>query len=134
MMTFPVENISVSIERPAAEVYEFISNPLNLPKWATGLSGTIDQIDGKWIAESPMGRVEIEFVEKNKYGIADHSVTTSSGEKFYNPMRVLPNRDGCEVIFTLFHLPASSDEKFLEDIKWVENDLSQLKQILEKTH
>src|SRR3989337_840272 len=35
-MTFKSQHISVSINRPANQVYEFVSNPENLPKWATG--------------------------------------------------------------------------------------------------
>jgi uncharacterized membrane protein len=54
-MTFKSLHISVSINRPADQVYEFTSNPGNLPKWATGLSGSIKNVDGVWIAESPMG-------------------------------------------------------------------------------
>ena len=40
-MTFMAKHISVSIERRAAEVYEFASNPENLPQWAGGISGSI---------------------------------------------------------------------------------------------
>ena len=40
-MTFMAKHISVSIECRAAEVYEFASNPENLPKWAGGISGAI---------------------------------------------------------------------------------------------
>ena len=40
-MTFMAKHISVSINRSAAQVYEFASNPENLPKWAAGLSGSI---------------------------------------------------------------------------------------------
>jgi len=42
--------------------------------------------------------------ERNKFGILDHDVTLPSGAKVYNPMRVLPNNDGCELIFTLYQL------------------------------
>jgi len=63
-MTFKSQHISVSINRPADDVYEFASNPQNLPKWAAGLSGSIENIKGDWIAESPMGRVKVEFAEK----------------------------------------------------------------------
>jgi uncharacterized membrane protein len=31
-MTFMAKHISVSINRPAAQVYEFASNPENMPK------------------------------------------------------------------------------------------------------
>jgi uncharacterized membrane protein len=44
-MTFMAKHISVSINRSAAQVYEFASNPENLPKWAAGLSGSIKKID-----------------------------------------------------------------------------------------
>jgi uncharacterized protein YndB with AHSA1/START domain len=33
-----VQHISVSIARPPAEVYEFVSDPRNLPRWAAGLA------------------------------------------------------------------------------------------------
>ena len=64
-MTFMAKHISVSINRSAAQVYEFASNPENLPKWAAGLSGSIKKVDEDWIAESPMGTVKVNFAEKN---------------------------------------------------------------------
>jgi hypothetical protein len=71
-MTFTVKHISVSINRTPAQVYEFASNPENLPKWAAGLSGPIKKVDEDWISESPMGRVKIKFAEKNNFGVLDH--------------------------------------------------------------
>lgn len=100
-MTFTAKHISVSINRSAAQIYEFVSNPENLPKWAAGLSGSIKRVDEDWIAESPMGTVKVKFAEKNKFGVLDHDVTLPSGVKVYNPMRVFPNNDGSELIFTL---------------------------------
>ena len=126
------QHISISINRSADEVYEFASNPENLPKWAAGLSGSIKNVKGDWIAESPMGRIKIKFAEKNKFGILDHDVTLPSGEKIYNPMRVFPNNDGCELIFTLYKRPDMSDEMFAEDAKLVKRDLEKLKSLLEK--
>ena len=131
-MTFMAKHISVSIERRAAEVYEFASNPENLPQWAGGLSGAIKKVDDEWIAEAPMGTVKVNFVEKNKFGILDHDVTLSSGAKFYNPMRVFPNNHGSEVIFTLYRQTGMSDQKFADDAGSVERDLNKLKTLLEK--
>jgi hypothetical protein len=122
----------VSIERRAAEVYEFASNPENLPRWAGGLSGSIKKVDDEWIAEAPMGTVKVNFAEKNKFGILDHDVTLSSGARFYNPMRVFPNNDGSEVIFTLYRQADMSDQKFADDAGSVESDLKKLKTLLEK--
>ena len=131
-MTFKSQHISVSINRPADQVYEFVSNPENLPKWATGLSGSIKNVNGDWIAESPMGRVKVKFTDKNKSGILDHDVTLPSGEKVYNPMRVFPNNDGSELTFTLYRRPDMSDQMFAEDVKAVTRDLEKLKTLLEK--
>ena len=131
-MTFMGKHISVSIERRAAEVYEFASNPENLPQWAGGLGGSIKKVDDEWIAEAPMGTVKVKFAEQNKFGILDHNVTLSSGAKFYNPMRVFPNNDGSEVIFTLYRQAGMSDQKFADDAGSVERDLNKLKTLLEK--
>jgi hypothetical protein len=132
-MTFVAKHISVSINRSAAQVYEFASNPKNLPKWAAELSGSIKKVDEDWIAESPMGRVKVKFAEKNKFGVLDHDVTLPSGVKVYNPMRVYPNSDGSELVFTLYRRrPDMSDQEFAEDAKAVEKDLAKLKTCLEK--
>jgi len=77
-MTFMAKHISVSIERRAAEVYEFASNPENLPQWAGGLSGSIKKVNDEWIAQASMGPVKVNFAEKNKFGILDHDVTLSN--------------------------------------------------------
>ena len=130
--TFKSRHISVSINRPADEVYEFATNPENLPKWAAGLSGSIKNVKGDWIAESPMGRIKIKFAEKNKFGILDHDVTLPSGEKVYNPMRVFPNNEGSELVFTLYRRLDMSDKMFAEDSKLVKSDLEKLKGLLEK--
>jgi hypothetical protein len=131
-MTFASHHICVSINCSANKVYAFASNPENLPHWAAGLSGSIKNIDGDWIAESPMGSVKVKFADKNKFGVLDHEVTLPSGEKFYNPMRVFPNHDGCEVIFTLYRRPGTSEQMFAEDAQAVTKDLKKLKVLAEK--
>ncbi|HXV12694.1 MAG TPA: SRPBCC family protein, partial [Candidatus Krumholzibacteria bacterium] len=58
-------------------------------------------------------------------------VTLASGEKALNPMRVVPNGEGSEVLFTLFQLSEMSDLQFVEDVAMVERDLRSLKEVLE---
>jgi uncharacterized membrane protein len=131
-MTFRSRHVSVSIDRPADEVYAFVANPANLPQWAAGLSGSIQNINGDWIAESPMGTVKVEFTPKNDFGILDHQVALPSGETVYNPMRVFPNDDGSEVVFTVYQRPGASEEMFAEDANAVTRDLEALKTLLER--
>jgi hypothetical protein len=131
-MTFPAKHISVAINRPAAEVYAFASNPENLPEWASGLGGSIRKVGDDWIADSPMGPIKIKFADTNKFGILDHDVTLPSGAIFDNPMRVFPNNDGSEIVFSLYRRPGVTDEEFMADMKTIEKDLQTLKAILEK--
>lgn len=129
---YQVLHISVSINRPPNDVYAFVSNPENLPKWATGLGGSIKNVLGEWIADAPMGQVKVKFADENQFGIVDHEIVLESGIKVYNPMRVIANGEGSEVFFTLIRQPEMSDEKFAQDAKWVEKDLGILKGLLEK--
>ena len=130
-MTSESLHISERIGRPADEVYEYAVDPANLPVWAPGLGSAVENVDGQWYVETPMGRVGFAFVERNAYGVLDHEVTLPSGEVIYNPMRVVRDGDGCEAVFTLRRLPGMSDEEFERDAKAVAGDLARLKKILE---
>lgn len=131
-MSFLTRHISISIHKRVDEVYAFVSNPLNLPKWAAGLSGSIKKEGPDWIADSPMGKVKVKFAETNTFGVLDHHVTLPSGVEFYNPMRVVSNDNGSEVIFTLFRTTGMSEQDFHADAQAVERDLKKLKEVLEK--
>lgn len=131
-MIFPTRHITVSIHCSFEKVYGFISNPENLPKWAAGLSRSALQKSGDdWIADSPMGQVKVRFVPNNPYGIVDHDVTLPSGEVNHNPLRVIRNGKGSNVVFTLFKLDGVSEEAFARDAAIIEKDLLTLKSILE---
>lgn len=62
----------------------------------------------------------------------DHDVTLLSGITIHNPMRVMPNAAGSEVVFSLFRLPGVSEETFEQDAAWVARDLQALKRALER--
>ena len=125
-------HISISINNSVDEVYAFASNPENLPKWAAGLSGSVKNVKGEWVAASPMGTIKIKFADKNRFGILDHDVTLPSGETFYNPMRVFPNKDRSELIFTLYQRSGMSDKDFKNDEEQIKEDLEKLKGLVEK--
>lgn len=126
-------HVSTVIERPSAAVYDYAADPANLPQWAAGLASTsVEQVDGQWVADSPMGRVTVSFVERNDFGVLDHVVTLPSGESVYNPLRVIPYGDASEVVFTLRRQPAMTDDQFERDADAVHADLDSLKRIVEE--
>jgi hypothetical protein len=126
-------HISTHIDRAPKEVYDFASNPENLPQWASGLSNsTVEVVDGQWVTDSPMGRILIDFAPANDFGVLDHDVTVPSGQTFHNPMRVMPDGDGAEVVFTLRRQPEMTDADFERDATTIAGDLATLKGLLER--
>ena len=114
-----------------AEVYAYASDPANLPEWAPGLGSSVEQVDGRWFVETPDGRVGVAFAPPNDYGVLDHEVTLPTGDVVYNPMRVVADGDGSEVVFSLRRLPEMSDQDFDRDAGLVQADLTRLKRVLE---
>ena len=128
-----VEHISVYIARQPADVYNFASDPRNLPRWAAGLARSEVKPDGdEWIADAPFGKVRIRFARPNSFGVIDHDVRLESGVTVHNPMRVVANGEGSEFVFTLIRQPGMSDQQFASDKRAVENDLKTLKELLER--
>lgn len=127
----PSRNLSISINRNAYDVYDFVSVPENLRLWASGLGGSLHKVGNEWVAETQQGPVRIRFSERNEFGILDHWVSPEPGLEIYVPMRVIPNASGSELVFTLFRLPGMSDQKFAADADWVMRDLAALKNLLE---
>lgn len=125
-------HISVRIDRPAGEVYDYASDPANLPTWAPGLGSSVELVNGQWVAESPMGRVVFAFCPVNGYGVLDHNVILPSGETVYNPMRIIADESGCEAVFTLRRRPGMSDDELARDADAVSADLAALKRVLEE--
>jgi hypothetical protein len=125
------KTLSVSIDCPTNRVYAFVSNPENLPRWATAFAQSVRRTRSGWVVETADGPMGIEFVAENEFGVLDHTVTLESGTQILNPMRAVPNSSGSEVIFTLFQPPGMSDQQFTEDAGMVERDLRTLKSVLE---
>ena len=82
--------LSVHIDLPAAEAYEFLSVPENFPKWAS------------WLVETPEGTPSVRFSERNSRGVLDHQVNLPGRAPLYVPVRVVPNAAGCELMVTIY--------------------------------
>jgi hypothetical protein len=124
-------HISEWVDCAAEVVYDYASDPEHLPEWAPGLGNAVERVGGEWFVATSMGRVGFEFVPRNELGVLDHRVTLPSGKVFYNPMRVVPDGDGCEVVFTLRREAEMSDDEFERDAAAVKADLVTLKHVLE---
>jgi uncharacterized protein len=110
-------HVSVSIERPPAQVYAFAVDVANLPRWASGLANGVQSV---------------RFAEANSFGVLDHEVRLDSGETVNNAMRVVPNEGGSELTFTLMRRRDASAQDFAADADTVQQDLLTLKRLVEQ--
>jgi hypothetical protein len=129
--TFEVRHVDVSIDRPAAVVYDFMSKGENLVRWATGLGSKYEHNGDEWLVQGPDGLVRARLPTLNEFGVVDHTVTLPTGATVHIPIRIIPNGEGATVSVTLLRLDGVSDEKFDADAKWVARDLATLKSVLE---
>jgi hypothetical protein len=120
----PSRTISLQIECPYHEVYEFLAAPRNLLRWSAGMGPHFEHLGGyDWAVERSDGQVVITFAPHNDYGILDHIIAPLEGITQHIHMRLFPNEDGCEINYTLFQQRGVSDAQFASEVEWVTADL-----------
>ncbi|MDX3977550.1 SRPBCC family protein [Shinella sp.] len=131
MTTMPARIIHRTIQRDWRAVYAFAAEPENMPLWASGLASGLTRDGEDWIADGgPIGNVRVRFAPPNDFGVVDHTVTLPSGLVVENALRIVPNGDGCEVMFTLLRQPDMDDAAFASDAAHVTRDLEALAKLM----
>lgn len=125
-------HLSVPIGLSPRAVSAFAGAPANLPRWAAGLAAGIREEGGRWIADSPLGPVEVRFVGDVSAGILDHEVTLPDGTVILNQFRILADGPCSLAVFHLRRSEGVTDEAFKADADAVQADLESLKRILEE--
>jgi hypothetical protein len=128
----PTRTVSISINRDAADVYAYLSDPANFPRWSLFIT-SMERDGDEWIATTTDGTVRIRFAQPNHFGVVDHWVQIGPQVEIYVPLRVVRNGEGSEVMFPVFRMPGMSDEQFERDLGMVTADLGRLKEALEAT-
>jgi hypothetical protein len=125
--------VHLSIAKDWRQVYDFTHRPENMPLWASGLASGLTQDGDDWLGDGgPIGTVRVRFAPENPFGVMDHTVTLPDGTVVENALRVVPNGDGTEIMFTLLRQPGTDDQAFEADAMHILKDLESLKAILEK--
>jgi hypothetical protein len=133
MAVMPARIIHLSIERDWRDVYAFASRPENMSLWASGLASDLRQDGEDWIGDGgPIGEIRVRFAPDNDFGVIDHRVTLANGLSVDNALRVIPNGNGTEVMFTLLRRPGTDDAAYEADAAHVLKDFRSLKAILER--
>lgn len=133
MTTMPARIIHRTIQRDWRAVYAFAAKPENMVLWASGLASGFTRDGDEWIADGgPVGSVRVRFAPLNEFGVIDHSVTMETGLVVENALRIVPNGDGAEVMFTLLRQPGTDDAAFEKDAAHIARDLDALARLMEE--
>ena len=133
MTTMPARIVHRTIRRDWHAVYAFAARPENMPLWASGLASGLTRDGEDWIADGgPIGNVRVRFAPQNDFGVIDHTVTLPDGLVVENALRIVPNGDGAEVMFTLLRQPGMDDAAFEADAAHVARDLDALARLMEE--
>lgn len=124
-------HVSQSVRCAASAACAYARDPRNLSAWASGLGGPVVEADGRWVVRTADGDVVVEFVPENEHGVLDHVVVLPDGTRVLNPLRVIPDGDDCEVVFTLRRRPGMTDADVEDDRAAVARDLLTLARLLE---
>ncbi|GAA0664810.1 polyketide cyclase [Kitasatospora atroaurantiaca] len=136
MSTTPVTARSVTktvtIARPAAEVYAFLADPANWPVWAVVNVKAVEPTDDPewWLMATPHGPARLRIRGDAETGLLDHDYVEEMAA-WSVPARVVPNAEGSEFMITFFQPPSFSDAFFDEQTALVDIELATLKQVLE---
>lgn len=124
--------LSVSIAVPPAVVTAFAADARKLPQWASGLCRSVRPSGDHWLVDTGEVEASLAFIGPTQHGILDHVVTPAGGVPVLVPMRVVPNDEGSEVLFTAFRPAVMNEPEWQRDLALVQADLQRLKQCLEQ--
>jgi len=132
MKLFDVQ--SVEISAPTAQVFEFIRNPANLPRWTNAFSSADNK---RARMETPAGAVEVQLdtIAHESAGTIDWRMHFPDGNVAEAHSRVSPTSRGTSVYSFVLHAPPVPLEQLegaLDAQKLtLASELSKLKRLLE---
>lgn len=125
--------LAVTIKRSPQDVYNYISNLANWPEFSDFAANFERVTDNEYIAHTSQGDVKVVALFDKKRLLLDTQCILPDGEVQTIPYRVVPNKDGAELMMTNFRPKSSSKKDYEEQLYWIEVELKRAKEILEKS-
>jgi hypothetical protein len=125
--------LTVLINRSVEDVYGFLVEPANLPRWTMIEGGRPEPTKGPlaWSFEGHRGKVLVRFTPPNPFFVLDYSVQSGAHLWQSSSVRVIRNGNGSVVTHTSVQQPLVSDASFASEEEWINSDLMVLKSLLE---
>jgi Polyketide cyclase / dehydrase and lipid transport len=122
---------TITIGAPRDDVFAFLADPTNLPSWAPAFASAVHRDGDDWIVVQGPIELRLRVAADLERGTVDLHVTPPDGTSRTAYGRVLPNGDGAEYLFTLFHSDSRSDEQVARQAAEMEEELRRVKTLCE---
>jgi uncharacterized membrane protein len=131
--TMRADTRAVTIDAPVREVYDFVADPGNLPRWAVGFCRAIRPdatVPERWIVTTGQGDVVVRFERNDALGVVDFHVLPGAGPEFAAYSRVVANGAGAQYILTQFQVPGMPDSAFEAQVHTITEELQVLRALI----
>ena len=105
--------VTAVLDAPPAEVFAYLSQIENLPRWATEFARELKYEDGKAKVVNGLGEFFFRIVADETTGVIDMLAGATEDELALFPTRVVALPEGRSAYtFTMFQAPGMPDELF----------------------
>jgi uncharacterized protein YndB with AHSA1/START domain len=123
---------NVTIAATPEQVFAFVADGANLPRWAIGFAKSVRNAPSGWIVGTAQGgEVPTTIAADSATGTIDFRMKPAPGMTATAYTRVLPNAGGAEFVFTQFQQPGVPDEVFGKLVASVSHEMAALKALME---
>jgi len=118
---------SIAIAASPSVVFDLVTDPAALPRWAPGLARAV-RVDGDdWILENDQGETRVTVRTSREHGTVD--LLTGENQGAFS--RVLPSGAGSEYQFTLLFPAEVADDAIAQQMIVVEGELEAVRALCE---
>lgn len=122
----------VTIKRFPREVFDYVSNLANWPEFSDFAADFERVTNSEYIAHTSQADIRVLAEFDPKRLLLDTKVVLPDGSTDFIPYRVVPNKNGAELIMTNFKPRNASKAEYEEQLEWMDIELKRAKVILEK--
>lgn len=107
------ETVTTVLPAPRRQVFEYMSDIRNLPKWATEFARELHEEEGQYKVVNNLGEFLFEIRADENTGVIDMYAGPTREELAVFPTRAVELPDGrTSYSFTMFQAPGMPDELF----------------------
>ncbi len=118
---------SISIAASPRAVFDVVSDPQALPRWAPGFARAVRVEGDEWIVETEQGEIRVTVRTSPDHGTFD--LLTGENQGVFT--RVLPNGEGSEYQFTMLFPADVPEDAVAAQMTVVEGELEAVRALCE---